>query len=217
MKLLFTFGLALFIFAGTGKTDASSKAVSSVSDTVIYSIPSSYKAKMAQIDAEQKMEISSYRETLDLFDELGYTPEAWQAGIREIPRVYLVDVGERWGSETSKNITVLLKKRLFFRGLAPLILYANEQILKDRKHLEKIIESNRAGSDISESDMRWLQKAADLYKVDKRTQKEIDDKLHVVCLYFHRRVLQSGEHVCLDILLALLRERRIVFTCEKRV
>jgi len=58
----------------------------------------------------------------DLFERLNYTPDAWQAGIREVPHVYLTILGDRWGSTTTKEIEVSQKKRLFFRGLAPLIL-----------------------------------------------------------------------------------------------
>ena len=74
---------------------------------------------------------------LVLFEELNYTPEAWQAGIREVPRVYLPIIGDRWGSK-SQEITVENKKRLFFRGLAPLILRSNELIMMDRNRLGEI-------------------------------------------------------------------------------
>jgi hypothetical protein len=33
--------------------------------------------------------LSNYKQVLELFDELNYTSEAWQAGIREVPRIYL--------------------------------------------------------------------------------------------------------------------------------
>jgi hypothetical protein len=61
----------------------------------------------------------------DLFERLNYTPDAsqaGQAGIREVPHVYPTILGDRWGSTTTKEIKVSQKKRLFFRGLAPLIL-----------------------------------------------------------------------------------------------
>jgi len=85
---------------------------------------------------DERLEIDSYVELLDLFERLQYTPEAWQAGIREIPRVFITDIPERWRDETTQQIDVVLKKRLFFRGLAPLVLRANELILADRVRLQ---------------------------------------------------------------------------------
>ena len=135
-------------------------------DTLIFSAPQNYTKVLNDYDASRKVEVRSYKDMLELFDELNYTPEAWQAGIREIPRVYLPLIGEKWGSKTSKEITVENKKRLFFRGLAPLILRANELITNDRTRLERIRSSFIQSSSISEDDHGWIEKLAKLYKVE---------------------------------------------------
>jgi uncharacterized FlgJ-related protein len=102
----------------------------------------------------------------ELFDELNYTPDAWQAGIREIPRVYLPIIGDRWGSTSSKEIAVENKKRLFFRGIAPLILRANELIMMDRDRLQRIKSSFSPNASLDEKDQAWVLKLAQLYKVN---------------------------------------------------
>ncbi len=81
------------------------------------------------------LEVSGYKEVLALFEKLHYTPAAWQAGIRSVPRVYVTDLTERWRDTTVNQITVLAKKQIFFRALAPLVLHSNELILADRKRL----------------------------------------------------------------------------------
>jgi uncharacterized FlgJ-related protein len=101
-----------------------------------------------------------------LFDSLDYTPEAWQAGIRVVPRVYLPYIGERWGPTNSKEVTIENKKRLFFRGLAPLILRSNELIMMDRQRLEGIRTAFEQGGSIPEADQKWIMKLAILYKVN---------------------------------------------------
>lgn len=106
--------------------------------------------------------IEGYQDMLALFDSLGYTPEAWQAGIREIPRVYLTAIGDRWRSQTVSEITVELKKRLFFRGLAPLVLRSNELILQDRERLARAREA-LAGGDLSREEADWLTELAERY------------------------------------------------------
>lgn len=56
----------------------------------------------------------SYKDLLDFFEKINYSPEAWLIEIREVPRVYLVAIGYRWGASTTKEITTLNKKQLFF-------------------------------------------------------------------------------------------------------
>lgn len=136
------------------------------SDTLIHSVPFNYLATLDASDDSQKKEIRSYKDILDLFEKLNYTPEAWQAGIREVPRVYLITIGDRWGKTTTKEIDILLKKQLFFRGLAPMILHSNELILKDRKRLEEIRTKMQGNNPIDEMDQVWIRKLAGLYKVE---------------------------------------------------
>jgi len=137
-----------------------------VLDTIINSSPENYSKVLNNYEASRKVEVRSYKDMLELFDELNYTPKAWQAGIREVPRVYLPMIGDKWGPTTSKEITIENKKRLFFRGLAPLILRANELIMIDRTRLERIRSSFIQSSSISEDDQGWIEKLAKLYKVE---------------------------------------------------
>ena len=84
----------------------------------------------------ERFEYDSPEQVADLAESLNYTPEAWQAGIREVPRLYITTVPSRWRDNTSDGMPVVDKKRAFFRLLGPLILHANELILADRQQLE---------------------------------------------------------------------------------
>jgi uncharacterized FlgJ-related protein len=136
-----------------------------IPDTLVYSIPLDYTAMVKNAEHTQKQEIGSYKDVVDLFKRLNYTPEVWQAGIREIPRVFLTTIGDQWGKTTTKEIDVLLKKQLFFRGIAPLILRANELIMQDRKRLEKIRSEFKGNGPLDETDRIWIGKISGLYKV----------------------------------------------------
>ncbi|HEY9538480.1 MAG TPA: glucosaminidase domain-containing protein [Kiloniellaceae bacterium] len=111
--------------------------------------------------AQERVEVASPEALLEFFENLDYTPEAWQAGIREVPRVYLMDVGEHW-KVNSQNIEVIQKKRIFFRTLGPLVLRANEKILADRERLLALQAKDDAGGE----DATWLTKLAQRYKVE---------------------------------------------------
>ncbi len=149
-----------------GSTSEISDITDDGSDTLIYSAPHNYLNVLDNFETSRKVEVRSYKDMLELFEELNYTPEAWQAGIREVPRVYLPLIGDRWGPTTSKEITIENKKRLFFRGLAPLILRANELIMMDRNRLGDIKSSLNQNTPIVEKDQKWILKLAKLYKVN---------------------------------------------------
>ena len=113
--------------------------------------------------AADTLEVSGYKQVLALFEKLHYTPAAWQAGIRAVPRVYITDVTERWRDTTINKITVLQKKQIFFRALAPLVLHSNELILTDRKRLAALRQEGPGTW--SPEDAKWLASLADEYGI----------------------------------------------------
>jgi len=156
------------ILSGCVNTREQNGSASDLSDaeknTLIYSSPRNLKV-LDNYKGSRKVEVTSYKDMLVLFEKLNYTPEAWQAGIREAPRVYLQLIGDRWGSK-SQEITVENKKQLFFRGLAPLILRSNELILMDRYQLGELKSSFNKNKALSEKGNTWILKLAKLYKIN---------------------------------------------------
>lgn len=148
------------------------ESVKDETDTLIYSSPQNYLAVLDKFDVARKVEVRSYKDMLELFEELNYTPKAWQSGIREVPRVYLPLIGDRWGSVRSKEVTVEDKKRIFFRGLAPLVLRSNELIMKDRNRLSELRSLFKQNTTLGEKDQVWILKLANLYKV-KADQNQV--------------------------------------------
>jgi uncharacterized FlgJ-related protein len=116
---------------------------------------------------EERFEFTSYTEVGELFEELNYTPETWAAGIREVPRVYITTIAPRWRDRVSNEVSVLEKKRIFFRSLAPLVLRSNEFILRDRARAAELRARLDGGGDISSEDRQWLTELAVGYDVVK--------------------------------------------------
>jgi len=160
-----------------GKESKQSIAGKNILDTLIYSSPSNYLLVLDNFDNSRKVEVRSYKDMLELFEELKYTPEAWQAGIREIPRVYLPLIGGKWSTQ-SKELVIVNKKRIFLRGIAPLILRANELVMIDRSRLEEIRSSFTQNKSISEKDTHWVLKLAKLYKVNSDEEQVTASMIH---------------------------------------
>ena len=133
--------------------------------TEVSSIPSNYNTVVKKLDKSHKLVVDDYEVLLKMFKERNYTPEAWQSGIREIPRLYVTSVGD-WGTKGSKEVNVLNKKRIFFRGIAPVILHANELIMDDRKRLEKNITAFELNNALNEQEEEWIKNLAATYNVD---------------------------------------------------
>lgn len=111
--------------------------------------------------AEQTIEISSARDLEALFVRLKYTPKDWETGVRTVPRIYLAEIPTTWRAKESKEITVAEKKLLFFRLLAPVVLYVNERILEERVRAEALSRQQI----LSPADQAWLRELAGHYQV----------------------------------------------------
>ena len=96
------------------------------------------------------------------FDEVGYGPDHWAAGVREIPRMYVTQVGERWQQRANDSLSVQAKKRIFFRAMGPLALHSNELIRAERERLLALPASDA----LDPADREWLAELAGDYGVD---------------------------------------------------
>jgi uncharacterized FlgJ-related protein len=113
------------------------------------------------------VESKNYNDVLQLFNKIGYTAEQWQAGIREVPRIELTHIPQRW-QKVSQTIPISDKKNIFFRLTGSGILQANEKIMNERERLQKSINDN----DIDENE--WVAALAVKYKVIKNENDKLN-------------------------------------------
>jgi len=96
------------------------------------------------------------------FEEVNYSPQAWAEGVRELPRMYVTDVSERWRQRTQNDLTVQAKKRIFFRAIAPLALRSNELIRAERERILALPPPD----ELTVDDRQWLAQMAEDYRLD---------------------------------------------------
>jgi uncharacterized FlgJ-related protein len=131
---------------------------------------------LAQVTpADEKVACRNYKDVLALFDRLGYTQKTWQAGIREIPRVYLSDVPDTWRERSAKELSVADKKKLFFRLIAPIVLRINELILADQVRAKELSKRLAQDQSVTTDDRAWLSRLAVKYKVVEATSEPLDN------------------------------------------
>lgn len=147
--------------------------------------PSKAKTGAPGIAEPVKVEIANSKELLAYFEKIGYTPKAWQAGIREVPRVYVTEIPSRWREKNSKELPVADKKRIFFRLIAPIILRANELIQAERDRAVPIASRLTGGEKVSAEEAGWFRELATRYGVlgfpdDKLDAARIEETLRRV-------------------------------------
>lgn len=157
LRLSGALALCMFLLSGCGGAEPVPAQPEPEAETVSDSA--------APEETIQRFEYASHQDVERLFEELGYTPERWQAGVREVPKVYFATVPERWRDTTTQQVTVQTKKRLFFRALAPIALYANKLVLQERSRVEELVSRYRAGQPWAAPDAEWMTELAVRYKV----------------------------------------------------
>jgi len=123
--------------------------------------------------AEEVFEFHSYADIETLFETLNYTQESWDAGIREVPRLFITNIPSRWRSSSAAEVDVATKKRLFFRLMGPGVLLANELIDADRTRLLVLIEA--ADATLSADDSQWLEDLARRYRVELSSDEAMQE------------------------------------------
>jgi Bax protein len=86
------------------------------------------------------------------YEQVNYSPQAWADGVREVPRMFTTEVSARWKERSPTDLSVLAKKRIFFRAMAPLALRSNELIREERERLMNLPPEGR----LSNEDRAWL-------------------------------------------------------------
>ena len=129
----------------------------------------------------ERFEFSSGSQLEQFINDLNYKPEDWQAGNREVPRLYITDIPPHWRDKSSKELDVVTKKQVFFQFLSPLILHSNELIQTNRDRVSSIIGALRAGASVSNEDQTFLCEIAEEYNVSVYktvlTDHALQDKL----------------------------------------
>ncbi len=112
--------------------------------------------------------VKSYLHTIQILDNLGFTREAFEKGMKRIPRVELTRISSRWSRE-ARDIPVEEKKGIFLRLLASGTLQANEEIAKEREKLLRIVRKMSTGP-VSRKESAFLRDLAGKYGViEKRS------------------------------------------------
>ncbi len=97
------------------------------------------------------------------FKKLGYDLDRVRSGNAAVPRLFLASL-----PGDIKNIReTRVRKSLFFKSVLPLVLQANEEILRDRRRLWSIHFQQSLDKKLGPADRLWLMVMAERYNVKR--------------------------------------------------
>ncbi|CAN0436286.1 unnamed protein product, partial [Discosporangium mesarthrocarpum] len=79
-----------------------------------------------------------------------------------VPPLSISDVPPGW----DESLDTALRKQVFFESVLPLVLIANDRIVRDGQRLERLAERHGRNEPLTSDDRKWLRKLAAYYKVD---------------------------------------------------
>ena len=124
-----------------------------------------------------------------LFAELGYGLDEVREGA-PVPRVIL----NRMPADIHEIDSPEARKHLFVKAILPIVLEANQAILKDRARLDELYEKDAAGKEFTQRERDWLLRLADRYELDEANLVELRRRVDTVppSLAIAQAALESG-------------------------
>ena len=115
--------------------------------------------------------LGSVEEAIRFWESIDFWGEENRAEDLQVPRVITVAINKSWRSEADR-VSVAVKKELFYRGLAPVVLFVNESILRDRARLETLAARLKAGDTLDADDIFYLRRLATEYRLIGRAREK---------------------------------------------
>ncbi|MDA1088815.1 MAG: glucosaminidase domain-containing protein [Proteobacteria bacterium] len=112
----------------------------------------------------------------ETFNQLGYDLDLVRSGEAAVPRLFLASL-----PSDIKNIREAgLRKSLFFQTLLPLVLQANEELLRDRQRLWKLHFQQSLGQKPGPADRLWLMVMSERYGVKKNLIETLLKRVDII-------------------------------------
>ncbi|MEE8352006.1 MAG: glucosaminidase domain-containing protein [Rhodospirillales bacterium] len=110
------------------------------------------------------------------FKQLDYNLDRVRAGESGVPRLFLASLP----GDLKDVRETGLRKSLFFKTVLPLVLQANEEILRDRRRLWNIHFHKSLGEKIVAADRLWLMMMAERYGVKSGSIKKLLNHVDII-------------------------------------
>jgi len=119
----------------------------------------------------QRIEFADGSVVKAVWEKHHFTPETVRNGERTVPRIYFAEIPARWGQTVAPELPVVDKKRTFLYGLVPAVLAVNEEVVLERRRLNSLTGSRKAGKAWTADQSKWMAALAARYGVDGNVEQ----------------------------------------------
>lgn len=102
----------------------------------------------------------------ETFQRIGYDLDAVRSGAHAVPRLLLTNLP----TDFAEIGPAAERKAVFIQFMLPLILTANERILKERERLQALDDAKRSGRPLEKADVKWLSSIMARYGAENMDQ-----------------------------------------------
>ncbi len=120
--------------------------------------------------------LGSVDEAIRFWENADFWGEEDRAEDLQVPRVITVAINKSWRSEADQA-PVAVKKELFYRAAVPLILFANELVMRDRVRLQSLADRHGKSEGLGAEDTEWLRSLAARYRLIKLEESSPTDAM----------------------------------------
>ena len=117
-----------------------------------------------RLSAQEVVVLSSYQELTEWLQQENWWGEEKRSEQLTVPRVLITGISPRWRANSQK-LVVAEKKEVFYRLILPLVMHANELVLKRREQLRNIAFQLESGQPMSNEQLAFMRGTAELLRI----------------------------------------------------
>lgn len=117
-----------------------------------------------RISAQEVVVLTGYEELTGWLKQENWWGEEKRSEQLTVPRVLITGISPRW-RKNSQALVVADKKEIFYRLILPLVMHANELVLKRRQQMERISFQLESGQPMSEEQLVFMRRTAELLRI----------------------------------------------------
>ena len=145
-------------------------------------------------EVKKHFHVTSHQELSGVFSDSGFQLPEHKSLVKAyndmyVPRLYLVALPKDF-----KEASLSSKKRLFLKSLLPIVLRVNEDIIKDRRQLLRLINKRTKTNGLESYEHRWLYELKQKYRLKKLDLQELKRRVDIIppSLALGQAIVESG-------------------------
>ena len=127
-----------------------------------------------RLSAQEVVILSGYDQLTGWLKQENWWGEEKRSEQLTVPRVLITGISPRWRTNSQK-LVVAEKKEFFYRLILPLVMHANELVLKRRDQMRNISFQLESGQSMSDDQLEFMRTTAELLRIiDEKRANALD-------------------------------------------